>query len=361
MKRLLVFLILFIIGITLPFGCTGNSPNAPGTRGSGQANELSIYNWSSYIDPEAISEFEKKFSVKVKYDTFESNEALYAKLQAGNPGYDVIFPSDYMVTTMAKENMLEELNHENIPNIKNIDEKFIDPPFDPGNKYSLPYQWGTAGIGYNITVTGGEIDSWQALFDPKFKGRVGLLDEMRSVLSTILIYLGYDPNTTSPDEINKARDFLIEHKNAIAVFAEDNGQLLLDQGQVDLTYEWSGDIFQVMKENANLRYTIPKEGSLIYVDTMAIPKDAPHQELAEKFINFILEPEIGAKISNYIKYATPNKAAREKGLINQDDLKNPSIYPTPEIFARLQYLKDVGDATSLYDEAWTEIKASAGK
>jgi spermidine/putrescine transport system substrate-binding protein len=362
MKRLLVFLLLFMISALLPLGCTGSRPDATAPQtNSGQANELSVYNWSSYIDPDAIAQFEKQFGVQVKYDTYESNEDLYAKLKPGNPGYDIVFPSDYMVTTMGKENLLEELNPQNIPNIKNIDETFLNPPFDPGNKYSLPYQWGTMGIGYNIKKTGGEIDGWGAMFNPKFKGRVGLLDDMRNTMAAVLIYQGYDPNTTNPDEINKARDFLIEHKDEITAFAPDTGQLLLAQGEVDLTLEWSGDIFQVMEENPDLRYVIPKEGTTVWTDNMAIAKGAPHKELAEKFINFILDPEVGAKISNFIRYATPNKAARDKGLIKQEDLKNPSIYPTPDIFTRLKYIKDIGEATALYDEAWTEAKVGVGK
>lgn len=367
-KRLITVLALFVIAVLLPLGCTGSRPNTTGTGasptgtgGGQQANVLSVYNWSTYIEPSVLEEFKQKFGVEVKYDTFESNEDLYAKLKPGNPGYDVVFPSDYMVTTMVKENLLEELNQNNIPNIKQVDEKFRNPPFDPGNKYSLPYQWGTMGIGYNIKATGGEIDSWAALFDPKYKGRAALLDDMRNTLGMVLIYLGYDPNTTNQDEIAKAKDFIIKNKDAIKAFAGDNGQLLLDQGEVDLTLEWSGDIFQVMKENKNIRYALPKEGTLVWTDNMAIAKGAPHKELAEKFINFILEPEVGAKISNFIKYATPNKAATEKGLINKEDLNNPSIYPTAEIFKRVKYMKDVGEATTLYDEAWTEVKAGVGK
>jgi spermidine/putrescine transport system substrate-binding protein len=356
MKRFFVFLLLFVIGVTLPFGCAANKSNPTGTNNS-QENILSVYNYSTYIDPEVVKEFEKKFAVKVKYDTYESNDDLYAKLKPGNPGYDLIFPSDYMVTIMGKENLVEELNLANIPNRKNIDPKFLKPPFDPENQYSLPYQWGTMGLGYNIKATGGEIDSWEAAFAPKYKGRVALMDELRPQIGGILIYLGYDANTTNPDEIAKAKDFLIEHKDNIAAFAPDTGQMLLDQGEVDIAVEWSGDIFQIMEENPDIRYAIPKEGTVIWTDNIAIAKGAPHKELAEKFINFLLEPHVGAKISNFIKYATPNKAAIDKGLINQEDLKNTAIYPSPETFARLTYIKDVGEANRLYDETWTEIKA----
>lgn len=360
MKRLLVFLLLFIIGVTLPFGCAADRSNPTGANNN-QKNILSVYNYSTYIDPAVITEFEKKFNAKVKYDTYESNDDLYAKLKPGNPGYDVIFPSDYMVTIMGKEKIVEELNLANIPNIKNIDPKFLNAPFDPGNKYSVPYQWGTMGLGYNIKATGKELTSWADAFDPKYKGRVALMDELRTQVGGILIYLGYDPNTKNPDEIAKAKDFIIEHRDNIAAFAPDTGQMLLDQGQVDIAVEWSGDIFQVMEENPNIRYAIPKEGTLVWVDNASIAKDAPHKELAEKFINFLLEPEIGAKISNFIKFASPNQAAIAKGLITKEDLQNKSIYPSPETFKNMAFINDVGDATRIYDEAWTEIKAGIGK
>jgi spermidine/putrescine transport system substrate-binding protein len=351
MKRLFVFLLLFVIGVTIPFGCSTNN---------GQENTLSLYNWSSYIDPSAIADFEQKFVVKIKYDTYESNDDLYAKLKPGNPGYDVIFPSDYMVTIMRKENMLEAIELNNIPNIKNVKQKFLNPPYDPGNQYSLPYQWQTIGIGYNIQATGKEITGWSDLFNYQKAGRVSLLDELRDTMSAALLYLGYDPNTTNPDQLNQARDLLIEKKDLIKTFAPDIGQNLLDQGEVDLALEYSGDIFQVMEENPNLRYVIPTEGAIIAADTMAIPKDAPHKEMAEKFINFILEPEIGAKISNFTKYGTPNQVAQDKGLINREDLNNKALYPPEEVFERLTYIKDVGEATAIYDRVWTEIKAGIG-
>ena len=357
MKRLLVFLFLFFISLMLMLGCSVDKSKEISNN---RENILSVYNWSTYIDPEVITKFEQEFDVKIKYDTYESNEDLYAKLKPGNPGYDVIFPSGDMVEIMIAEDLLEPLNLENIPNIKHIDPKFIDPPFDPDNKYSLPYQWGTMGLGYNIKATGGKIDSWTAAFDSKYKGRVALMEDVRATLGLVLIYLGYDPNTTNQEEIEKAKDYIIEHREAIAAFAPDTGQLLLDQGEVDIALEWSGDVFQVMEENPDLRYVIPKEGSIVWTDNMAIAKGAPNKELAERFINFILDPEIGAQVSNFIKYGTPNKTAKERGLIEPEDLQDLAIYPPPEVFKRLQYIKDVGEATVKYDEAWTEIKVGVG-
>jgi spermidine/putrescine transport system substrate-binding protein len=353
MKRLFTFLLLFIISAMLPFGCSRTSGN--------QQQVLNIYNYATYIAPDAIAQFEKEHNVKIQYDTFENSDALYAKLKQGNPGYDVIFPADYMVKIMAIENIIEPLNVKNISNIKNLDPRFINQTFDPGNKYSLPYQWGTMGIGYNLKATQGEINSWAAMFDPKYAGKIAWQDDARYTFAGVLMYLGFDPNTTNPEEINKARDLLIKNKNLVATFVPDTGQTVLAQGEVNLTMEWSGDIFQVMTENANLRYAIPKEGTILFSDNMAIPKGAPHKELAEKFINFILQPEVGAKISNFIHFGSPNKAAIEQGLIDPKDLKNPQIYPPVEVFAKMKFLEDVGKATALYDRAWTEVKAGAGK
>jgi len=359
MKRLLTLILLFLIGAILPFGCATGSPDGS-QAGNGGDNVLNLYNWSTYIDPDAIAQFEQQYDVKVNYDTYDSNESLYAKLQAGNPGYDVIFPSDYMVKIMIDQGMLEPVDLSKITNISNIEPQFLNPPYDPENQYSVPYQWVTLGIGYNVDETGAEIDSWQQLFDPKFKGKIALLDDMRHAMGAVLMYLGYDPNTTDPEEIAAARDFIIENRANIAAFVPDTGQTLLNQGEVTLAMEYSGDIFQVMAENPKLRYSIPKEGTIIGMDNMAIPKGAPHPDTAIQFINFILQPEIGAKISNFINYGSPNKTAIAQKLIKPENLSNPAIYPPPEVFAKLQYLQDVKEATILYDEAWTEVKLAAG-
>lgn len=353
MKRLLTFLLLFVLSAMLPLGCSSTSSN--------QQQVLSLYNYESYIAPEVIAQFQTENNVKIQYDTFENSDALYAKLKQGNPGYDVIFPADYMVKIMAAENMLDPLNLPNIPNQKNLEAKFTNQTFDPGNKYSLPYQWGTMGIGYNLKATKADINSWAAMFDPKYTGKIAWQDDARYTFAAVLMYLGFEPNTTNPEEINKARDLLIKSNNLIAAFVPDTGQALLDQGEVNLTMEWSGDMFQVMKENPNLRYAIPKEGTIVFSDNMAIPKGAPHKELAEKFINFVLQPEVGAQISNFTHFGSPNKAAIDKGLIDPKDFKNPQIYPAAEVFGKMKFLQDVGKATALYDRAWTEVKAGAGK
>lgn len=271
MKRLLILLLLLILGFLLPVGCTLKNPHSIKVEQTPD-NVLRLYNWATYIDPTVLQQFEREFNVTVEYETYASDDELYAKLKGGNPGYDVIFPSDYLVAIMAKKKLLEEINLDNIPNLKNIDSKFLKLFFDPENKHSLPYQWGTMGIGYNLKSIGGEVDSWEFIFDPKYRNRVAFVDEMRTMFGAVLIYLGYDPNTTDYSEITKARDYIIQHKETIATFAPDTGQSLLDKGAVDIAVEWSGDIFQVMKKNLDLRYTIPKEGTIIWIDSLAIPK-----------------------------------------------------------------------------------------
>ncbi|MGB3535455.1 MAG: spermidine/putrescine ABC transporter substrate-binding protein [Microcoleaceae cyanobacterium] len=360
MKRLLTFVLLFFIGVLLPIGCSSSNPNTAQTPNNSASNVLNLYNWSTYISPKVIAQFEEKYNVKVNYDTYDSNESLYAKLKPGNPGYDVAFPADYMVKIMIDEGMVEPLDKNKIPNLLHIDNKFLNPPYDANNQYSVPYQWGTLGIGYNIEATGVEVDSWEIMFDPEFAGKTAWLDDMRYTFGAVLMYLGLDPNTTQEEEIQQAKNFMIENKTTVAAFVPDTGQLLLSQGEVDLTMEYSGDIFQVMEDNPNLRYVIPQEGSIIWTDNMVIPQNAPNKKLAEKFIDFVLEPEMSASISNFINYGTPNKTAIEQQLIKPENINNPSIYPSEQVFSKLKYLEDVGEATVLYDEAWSEVKLAAG-
>lgn len=364
LKKLLTYVSLFLFTAILAIGCVATPSNTNSSSvgsPSPQVKTLNLYNWTTYIDPDVIKQFEQKFGAKIKYDTFESNESLYAKIKAGNPGYDIIVPSDYMVKIMVADKLVEKLNLTNIPNRKNLSARFQNLNYDPNNQHSIPYQWGTQGIGYNIKATGGEIDSWAAMFDPKYKKRVAFLDDMRATLGVMQVYKGFSLNSTNKDEINQAKEALIANRENILAFHPDTGQDLLAQGQVDMVAEYSGDIFQLMEKNPDIRYAIPKEGTIFWTDNLVIPKGAPNKELAEQFINFILEPEVGAKNSNFIKYASPNQAAIDKGLIDANILKNPSIYPTPEVFTKLKALEDVGDATKLYDEAWTEVKVSMGK
>jgi spermidine/putrescine transport system substrate-binding protein len=327
-----------------------------GSNAAFGAEKLNVYNWDTYIGDETLSNFSSTTGIEVQYDLYANLEEMYAKFQAGNPGYDVIVPSDYMLETMIAADMLVELDKSKLPNFKHVDPNFLNPSFDPGCKYNIPYFWGSVGLGYRKSVLG-EVDSWSALFDnPDLAGRMAMLADSRFVMGVALLYLGYSANTINPDEIDAARDLLIETKKNLKGFVPDSGQDMLIAGDIDLVMEWNGDILKVMEEDDDLTYVIPKEGTVIWIDGLSIPKGAPNIENAYKFLNFIHEPKVKAEIANTIHYATTNSAAKE--FISAEDLANPAIYASDEVVAKSQALSDVGDSLQLYDAAWTAIQAS---
>jgi spermidine/putrescine-binding protein len=326
----------------------------------GLAAELHVYNWSEYIDPQIYEDFEAEFGVHVVEDTFASNEELLAKLQAGAAGYDIIVPSDYMVEIMIEEGLLAELNHENIPNIANIDPKFANPPYDPGMVHCVPYQWGTTGIGYNSDEFDEPPDSWAYLFDPElasqYAGRFTMLNDSREAIGAALKYLGYSLNSTSEEELMQARDLLIQQKQWVYSYDSEQYEDLISADETVMAHGWSGDFFMAAVEDERIWYAIPQEGGVIWADNLCIPASAPSRYTAEVFINYLLRPEVGAVISNYTWYASPNAAA--EAFIDPEILEEPAIYPPPEVMDRLEWIEDVGDATPLYERIWTEVKAA---
>lgn len=342
------------LGILISIGaCAGK--DGPQRGDSEMTNRLNFYNWSYYIAEETIPDFQTEFGVRVRYDNFSSNSELLAKIQAGASGYDLIVPSDYMVEIMIAQNMLQPLNTQNIPNLQHLDERFRNMPFDPENLYAVPYQWGTTGLGINTRYVREAIDSWDVLWDPAYAGRISVLDDMRSGLVPALKRLGFSVNTRDERELAAARDLMFEQKAMVRTYSSETYIDLLKSGDVWIAQGWSGDIFQVMKENPDIIFVIPKEGSYIWVDTMVIPKGAPNKTTAEAFINYILRAEIGAAISNYTGYSSPNRAALP--LIDEELLLNETMYPPQEILDRLEFMHDVGSATLLYNRMWNEIKA----
>ena len=327
-----------------------------GTGAFAAEKKINVYNWDTYIGDTTLASFSENTGVEVQYDLYANLEEMFAKFQAGNPGYDIIFPSDYMIETMIAADMLVELDRSRIPNFKNVDEAFLNPSFDPVCKYNAPYFWGSVGIGYRKSKVG-EVDSWGALFDSdKHSGRMAMLADQRFVMGVALLYLGYSANTTKQSEIDAARDLLIKTKKHLKGFVPDSGQDMLISGDIDLVMEWNGDILKVMEEDDDLTYVIPKEGTVIWIDGLSIPKGAPNTDLAYEFINHVLDANVKAEIANTIHYATTNKAAKE--FISADDLANPAIYASDEVVAKSEALADVGDALPMYDAAWTEIQAS---
>lgn len=335
--------------------CQSDEPPATVTPAAEEASPvLNVYNWDTYIDPEILNSFEEEFGVTINYRVFDNDNDLLEELRAGDVDYDVIVPSDFIVAIMRNEGLLAPLDKGAIPNIENLEPTFVSPVFDPANRYCMPYQWGTVGIGYNEQAVGREINSWSDFFDPEFAGRVAMLDDYRTTMGLILLILGYSPNTTNPQQIAEAAEFLKSHADHIGAYTGDDAQDLLDSGEFDMVVEWSGDIFQVMEENEDIRYVIPSEGSIIWTDNACIPASAGNKRLGEQFINYLLEPEVGAQLSNYVQYGTPNEASLP--FIDAEVLNDPAIYPPESVRERLFFLVDVNlAATQLYEQAWNEI------
>ena len=323
-----------------------------------EEKKLNFYNWDTYIGENTLDDFKGATGIETKLDLFADNDELFAKLREGNPGYDVIIPSDTYVERMIGAGMLEPLDHSKVPNIANIETRFMDVPFDPGRAYSLPYMWGTIGIGYRTSRVDGIPDSWKWLYDSdRYSGKAALLGDGITVLGQALKYDGLSLNSTDPADVKRAEELVIAQKQHIKVFADDNGQDLLASGEVDIVQEWNGDILQVMAEDDDLAYVVPKEGALIWEDGIAIPKDAPHPDNAHAFINYLLDAEVGAAIADYIQYATPNAAAKK--LMSADYTENPAIFPSDETLARCESAKYLGEeAVKLYNDAWTRVQAA---
>ncbi len=371
MRKFLLSTLLLIA--LLSNGCGGSKAPAAGDSSSSTitsercgdpsklSKSVSFYNWTDYIDPDVLTQFQEECGVDVIYDTFSSNEDLLAKLQAGATGYDLIVPSDYMVSIMLQLNMLKPLEHANIPNLTNLYPRFTETPYDAGNVYTVPYQWGTTGIGYNLDATGEVPDGWDWFFDPAkadtFKGKISLLNDQREVIGAALKYLGYSMNSVDPAELEEAKQTILAIKPDIATFDSDSFGDILVSGEVVFGHGFSGGYFQSVyaNEDKNLGYVIPKEGGTIWTDNLAIPTTAPNPYTAEILINYLLDPEVGAAISDITYYASPNQAA--ESLIDEEITSNPGIYPPQETSDKLEFLTELGEGTLLWDRIWTEIKS----
>lgn len=323
-----------------------------------EGQQLHVYNWTTYLAEDTISNFEELCGVDLIYDTYGGDDEMLALLQAGDAGYDVVVPADATVYEMVAEGLVQPLNLDNIPNYAAVTPELQDPPYDPGNVYTVPYQWGTVGIGYNRTRVGRDITSWSDLFE--YEGQVAWLDNDRAMLGVVLLMLGYDPNTNDADQVAEAAAYLSANGTNVATIAPDDGQDWLERGDVDIVVEYNGDIFQLIA-NCNCddyAYVIPTEGALVWVDNMAIPVDAPNPELAEVFINYLLDAQTSADISNFTAYATPNQQAIDEGLVDEQYLSNPAIYPDAELMQKLFFAVSSPELATLYSAAWEAVKAS---
>lgn len=339
--------------------CQPNTTAKSGGGGGGGQEEkkLALYNWSDYVAKSTIPSFEKETGIKVTQDFYSSNEELLAKLQAGGTGYDVIVPSDYMVSIMVKSNVLEPLDMSKIPNFKNVGKQFKGLPYDKSNKYSVPYQWGTTGILYNKKEVGKLDGSWDAMWDPQFKGKIGMLNDERETPGAALYRLGYSVNSTDQKQLDEAEAELKKQKPLLrGYFDSTQNRPSVMNGDLLLGHVYSGDAFLAMSEKDDLDFIIPQPAATRWTDNMAIPKGAPHPDNAHKFINHILDAKVGATLSNYTYYNTPNQAALPD--IDKALKSLPGYTLGNDVFKRLQVIEDVGKATRKYSDLFTAVKSS---
>ena len=328
-----------------------------GMKSTTGTNTLNVYNWGEYIDPEVITMFEKETGIDVVYDEFEMNEEMYSKIETGAVKYDVVCPSDYTIQRMIDANLLAEINYDNVPNIQYIGDDYLKSAesFDPGNKYAVPYTWGTVGILYNKTMVDEPIDSWSAIFDEKYKNNILMINSVRDAMGIALKYLGYSLNSTDKGELEEATNLLKEQKPLVQSYVVDQVRDKMIGNNAAIGIIYSGEAIYTQRENPDLEYVIPKEGSNIWIDGWVIPKNSENKENAEKFINFLCRPDIAFLNFEYITYSTPNTAARE--MIEDEAIRNSTIaFPDSETISNLETFKYLGDdMTAYYDDKWREV------
>lgn len=331
-------------------GCKRSA--ADGKPFSGQ--EINVLNWGDYIDEELLTEFSQRTGARVVYDRFASDAELEAKMLSGGGGYDVIFPSDRGIAPLIKRDLLSELDRGRLSNWKNLDPAFLGARFDPTNRCSVPYFWGTLAVGIRTDQVKGDVQGFEVLFDPRYKDRITMLDDAESVTAAALLHLKHPMNSTDPAHLAEVKELLLRQRPLVQAYTSDGFKEKLIKGDAWVSLGWNGDLMQAARENANIRVLVPKAGTLIWVDSMAIPRDAPSPDLAYEFVNFLLDPDIAARNANFVKYGTPNLAARAK--INKELLDDAAIYPPAEVLKHCQWLLDRGAGIKPIEQLWQEVK-----
>jgi spermidine/putrescine-binding protein len=317
---------------------------------------LNVLNWGDYIDPQLLRQFEDETGIAVKYTTMTSNEEMLVKLASADNIYDVCFPSDYLIEKLAADDLLYPINKANIPNLSNIDSRFLNLSFDPDNTYSVPYMWGTVGILYNKTMVSDPVDSWNILWDEKYAGQILMYDSMRDTIGITLKKLGYDINTRNEADILAAQEALIAQKPLVRAYLTDDIKMELINGSAAMGVVYSGDAVYCISENPDLAYVVPKEGSNVWFDNIIVPKTSQHTAEAEQFINFLCDAKVAAQNSDYIGFSTPNAEALK--LMDPSYAADPTYNPPQDVLDRCQIFQDLGDFVKVFSDAWTKVKAA---
>ncbi|BBM84295.1 ABC transporter substrate-binding protein [Candidatus Uabimicrobium amorphum] len=318
---------------------------------------LNVYNWSEYMPEDVIEQFEKETGIKVYYSTYDSNEAMYAKVKLLESGgyYDIVVPSAYFIDRLRKEQLLHKLDHNKLKNWKNLDPLFLNKEHDPNNSYSIPYLWGTSGIAVNTQRIKDPITKWQDLWNPKFKNKVLLLNDVRDTFAMTLTLLGYSINTKDEQHIKEAYEKLKELKNNVRVFNSESPKQPFINQEVEIGMIYNGEAVMAQRENNNIKYIYPQEGVILWVDNLAILKNAKNLQNAYKFVDFLLRPEIAKRICEEIGYASPNKEAKQ--LLEEKIRNNTAIYPSKEIIEKATIPTDIGDTIRIYQKYWEKLKS----
>jgi len=334
----------------------GTSAGGAGAAKSGRGGSVTVFMYSEYIDPALVERFQKETGLKVVLDTYENTETMMSKVASAGDQYDMVVVSDHVIPTMAAKGAFRALDSSKIPNAKNVDLRFVKPAYDPQGTWSLPYQWGTMGLVYRKDKLPKFAPSWAAVLDPaKQPGPVVLIDSMRDLMAAALFFRGFSPNTRSASELKAAGDLLRSSrtKRMVGFYGSPDSVAKVLAGDAWVGIAYNGDA--VAKLDEKTEYAVPKEGTIVWVDAMTIPAKAPNPDGAHRFINFILQADVGAQLSNFLDYATPNAASQ--GLITKEVRTDERVYPTEAQMSTMVMLEDVGEATSLYDQVWTRVKA----
>ena len=374
MKKTLIYMIVLVslvLAACAPATATATEPVAGGETSercgdkSQLADEIFLYTWVEYMDPDIQAQFEEECGVKITETNFDSNETLLATLQAGGADYDIVVPSDYMVQILISEGMLMELDYNVITNIQHMEPLNVNQYFDPDQKYTVPWFWGTSGFAVDTNEVTDVTNSWSMMFvdeNSPYCGKISMLDDERETIGAALMYLGYSINDTDPAHLEEAKNLLIEQAKCVKAYDSQTNDDLIISGETVLSHIWTGDAILAGLPDSGGRegiaYVIPSEGTTIWQDNMAVPVGAPNAYTAMVFMNYTQDPEIAAQNAEWVGYATPNKAAKE--FIDPEMLANEGIYPSAEVAESLQWIEDVGPALELYDRIWTEFKAAVG-